>query len=444
MYKIGNFSFSYEKKLTSKKIFCQEPFSLPATGLVIISGASGSGKSTLLNLLKGIIPEFIVGNLNGEISFEGKNLFGENFKKNLRKIVYLFQNPYSQLIHKNTNDEYFFSQENYCLELEDSIQIRNELSRKFNLDQLWDKSSQNLSHGECQKLLLASLLALKPKVLLLDEPTAFLDPFERKNFYQILTVLKKDHLIIMVDHHLNEVISIADKMINVSLDGEVKLLTDFNLPALIHNTAIKIPSFENSPNIVITLDEINFSYPQGPRLLDIKKVKLKSGEVISIKGRNGTGKSTLLKLIAGFIPLKKGTITFEVENKKLSTKEIQNQIGLIFQDPESNFLFDTLKEELGQYNFSFTDLELNRSPYLFSEGEKRRISIYQALTQNKNILLYDEPTFGQDQSNIKKLTEIILDLKKMNKLQIIISHDEDFIKMVSDRELIINEGAYRE
>jgi energy-coupling factor transporter ATP-binding protein EcfA2 len=81
---------------------------------------------------------------------------------------------------------------------------------------------------------------------------------------------------------------------------------------------------------------------------------------------------------------------------------------------------------------------------LFSEGEKRRISIYQALTQNKNIILYDEPTFGQDQSNIKKLTEIILDLKKMNKLQIIISHDEDFIKMVSDRELIINEGAYRE
>jgi energy-coupling factor transport system ATP-binding protein len=190
-----------------------------------------------------------------------------------------------------------------------------------------------------------------------------------------------------------------------------------------------------SPQTSIQIKNLYFSYANSPELIDIESEILHSGEIIIIKGRNGTGKSTLLKLISGFLPAKKGTISVLLEGKEVSSELVHQQVGYIFQDPESSFIFDTLKEEFGSESFGFSVEELERSPFLFSEGEKRRISIFMALAQNKNILLYDEPTFGQDENNIKMLVDVILNLKKMNKLQIIISHDEDFIEKVGDRLL---------
>lgn len=439
MYKIGPFSFIYHPA-AEKKLFSHTEFILPGRGLILVSGPSGSGKSTFLNLLKGIIPEYIHGSLEGEILFNNKWLDGDNFERNLKNIVYLFQNPYSQIIHYETADEFFFSLENFKTDFSDAKQMRANLSKKFDLSHLWEKKTLNLSHGECQKLLLASLLALSPQVLLLDEPTAFLDTYERKNFYDMLDVLKGDHLIVMIDHHLKEVISKVDFLITVSPKGEIQLKKELDRPDLAFEAQYDLPDISTAPHLEIHIKNLTFSYDKIQTLIDIKNETLHSGEVVIVKGRNGTGKSTLLKLISAFIPSPKGSVAITLDEKELPKKKIFEQIGYIFQDPESSFLFDTLKEELGETSFGFTSQELERSPHLFSEGEKRRISIFIALAQNKNILLYDEPTFGQDASNIKKLTEIILKLKKMNKLQIIISHDEDFISAVGDRVLSLKDG----
>lgn len=446
MYKIGPFSFSYHSADSNKKIFCSEEIYLPKTGLIVVHGPSGVGKTTFLHLLKGIIPEYVTGVLTGEILFNEKNLKEINFNLNFKKIVYLFQNPFSQMIHKNPLNEFCFSLENFQVHKDNAYEIKNELAEKFKLSHLWNKNTNTLSHGECQKLLLASLLALSPEVLLLDEPAAFLDNFERENFYQVIAELKKNHLIVMVDHHLKEVVPITDIFLNIRNTGEVQLNTfPINLQEWKKSSGNLLSCYlEQTSALHFHLKDLQFSYKETPLLINIHESVLSSGEIVVIKGRNGTGKSTFLKLLAGFLPSKKGSITLYENGKIISGEEFYKQIGIIFQSPESSFLFDTLKEELGNYDFGFSQIELDRSPYLFSEGEKRRISIYSSLAQNKNILLYDEPTFGQDQNNIEILAEVILTLKKMNKLQIIISHDEDFIEKVADRFFIINEGDFDE
>jgi energy-coupling factor transport system ATP-binding protein len=296
-----------------------------------------------------------------------------------------------------------------------------------------------MSHGECQKLLLASLLALSPEVLLLDEPTAFLDPLERKRFYEILEILKKEHLVILIDHHVKEIISKIDILITVDEMGEIVLQKDIILPESAILPTYIMPQITKGSAFDIHIDNLHFSYEKYFELINIKNEVIRSGEIVIIKGKNGTGKSTLLKLISGLLVAPKNSIIIKRDGNAITPKQFYKEVAYIFQDPESSFLFDTLKEELGGESFWFTAKELERSPYLFSEGEKRRISIFSALSQNKNILLYDEPTFGQDQKNIKMLTDIILNLKKMNKLQIIISHDEDFIEKVGDRILSLKD-----
>ena len=353
--------------------------------------------------------------------------------------MYLVQIPFSQIIHREAIDEFYFSLENFQIEWEEAQKIKTEIAKKFDLDSLFNKKTSHLSHGECQKLLLASLLTLNPKVLLFDEPTAFLDSQERKNFYELLEELKQVHLIVMIDHHIHEIIDKVDFLITVNEQGEVSLQKKVFVPEFKMLQTFHMPELKKSPNTAIQIENLRFAYEKYRPLINIKYAALHSGEVIIIQGKNGTGKSTLLKLISGFIKKKQGEITIGLEGVEVPTKKIPEQIGFIFQNPESCFLFDTLKEELGGEDFGFTKRELDRSTHLFSEGEKRRISIFIALAQNKNILLYDEPTFGQDKNNIKMLTDIILHLKNKNKLQIIISHDEEFIKAVGDRTLLLKD-----
>ncbi len=455
MYNIGPFEYSF-KKNQLKKIFCSQVINIPDNSLVLLTGKSGAGKSTLLQMLKGIIPEYSSGQLDGNILFNESPLSGTHFKKNLKEIIFLFQNPFSQLIYPTVPEEFFFSMENFNYSNEMMNQKKEELKGLFDLETIWNKKTKDLSNGECQRLVLASLLAIDPKVILLDEPTAFLDPVARNDFYNWLKKIKGTRTVVIVDHHLEEIIPLADLILLVDAKGELSLTNlSHELLAPAEKTsenAIDLLPLENfrSLPMKIKLNNVSFRYQSNPFLIQNISLQLDAGNICVIKGSNGQGKSTLFKLIAGLLKPITGSIEYIKEFKAIKQKDIYKDLAFVFQNPESHFFYDTIQEELGDFiKFSeskkllsqfLKDVDLTRSPFLLSEGEKRRLSILMTILQQKSIILYDEPTFGQDKNSIAMIRDIILFMKSINKIQVIISHDDSFIASIADEVFLLKDA----
>lgn len=457
MYKLSPFSYTFSSSGKAKKIFLEKTLEFHSNETIAIVGPSGGGKSTFLKVLKGIIPEYSSGKLEGEITFNGLPLTGEYFQVNLKKILYLFQNPFSQLIYPTTEEEFLFSMENFNFSREEMTLQKEKFEKLFGLKNVWGKKSSKLSNGECQKLVLASMLAIGPDVLLLDEPTAFLDPQSRREFYNFLKIMKGDRLLIIVDHHLDEIKPLIDRMIEVDLEGRI-FERDKNLAKIRCPQTIKLPEFMYPDNLKMDLKQVSFSYDKKSDLLKNITATFNGSEVIAIKGANGTGKSTLFKLLAGIMAPDKGEVETKVGMKDFKNKKNFSNVGYIFQNPENHFFYDTIEEELKQSfkNISsrefqqellsrfFHDIDLQKSPFLLSEGEKRRLSILMTVFLGRSILLYDEPTFGQDQNSIEHIMALVKELKNHKLLQIMISHDESFIAEVCDRVFVLEAGSLHE
>jgi energy-coupling factor transporter ATP-binding protein EcfA2 len=460
MYKLLPFSYSFKKSGKTKKIFLEKPISLGKNEIVAIVGPSGGGKTTLLKILKGIIPEYSSGVLEGEVFFHDRPLHGIHFQENLKKILYLFQNPFSQLIYPTPEEEFLFSMENFNFTREEMTIQKEKFEELFNLKNVWGKKTSQLSNGECQKLVLASLLAINPEVLLLDEPTAFLDPEARAEFYEYLEKIKDERLVIIVDHHVDEIKGLVNRVIEVSSTGEIQeiktLQETSNIPyGEFSISDIALPKFSD---LKLQLSKASFFYSKKAGLLNDVNLEIKSGEIVAIKGKNGVGKSTLFKLISGIISPILGQVKLESGGKIFTNRKIFSNVGFIFQNPEAHFFFDTIEEELKQsfknvhsqaikdllIHHFFHEIDLQKSPFLLSEGEKRRLSILMTVFLGKAVLLYDEPTFGQDENSINSIASLMLELKKLGLIQIFISHDGTFIKKVADKVFVLESGRTNE
>ena len=460
MYKLEPFSYSYGKSAKAKKIFLENILSFNKNEMIAIVGPSGGGKSTLLKVLKGIIPEYSSGEFTGTVTFHGKPLSGMNFQENLQKILYLFQNPFSQLIYPTPEEEFLFSMENFNFTREEMNTSREKFEELFNLKNIWGKQNAQLSNGECQKLVLASLLAINPEVLLLDEPTAFLDPKARAEFYHFLNTIKGDRLVIIVDHHVEEIKNLVSRVIEVTIDGAIVERADLNFLDVKASESFKLAEVEipRFDELSLKVSDVSFSYAKNTDLLKKLNVEFKSGEIVAIKGKNGIGKSTLFKLFAGITSPDSGEVILEDKKKKFRNKKIFSNVGFIFQNPESHFFYDTIAEELKQ-SFKhipnlelredllkrfFHEINLEKSPFLLSEGEKRRLSILMTVFLGKSLLLFDEPTFGQDQRSVVEISQLMKELKKLGLIQLFISHDDKFIKETADRVFVLESGGLNE
>lgn len=448
MFELNPFTFSYRDTDSSKKLFLKTKIVLAPGEIVAIVGPSGAGKSTFLKILKGIIPEHSTGKLIGDILYKGKSLTGVNFDLNLRSILYLFQNPFSQLLHPTTEEEFLFSLENFNYSVEEIKKRGEKLEKVFHLDLLWGKKTKDLSNGECQKLVLASLMAVDPEVLLLDEPTAFLDPKARTDFYNFLGSIRGKQLVIIVDHHIEEVRHLVTRYLYVDADGEIKEEIPLKSTKQLGESKQLIPV---DFNLNLNVKNLSFSYEKkNPLLIDIN-LKISGGEIVAIRGLNGAGKSTLFKILSGMLRPTQGIVELEINKKIIKHSKLFEVVGFVFQNPETHFFFDTIEQELKQsfkkirpndaiINNFFRDIDLRTSPFLLSEGEKRRLSILMTVFLGKKVILFDEPTFGQDEKSRMVIANLIRELKTQGIIQIMISHDDSFIEEVADRVYQLEQG----
>ena len=517
--------FSYPNQL--KKALNNINFSIDEGDFVLICGESGCGKSTLLRHLK---PELSPhGQVSGDIYYYSQKINDYSSKQLASEIGYVLQNPDSQIVTDKVWHELAFGLENMGLDTQ-SIRLRvAEMASFFGIQGWFRKNVNDLSGGQKQLLNLASIMAMQPKILILDEPTSQLDPIAAKDFIDTLVRINKElsTTIIMTEHNLEDIYSVCDKVI-VMEDGKVicndtnykvvdilsgdknhKMFKSLPTPSKIYNqlneylegankspltvkdcrqwlndsmdevTITKLDDTETEINIdekdreiAIELKDVYFQYNKisEPTIRDLS-FKVYKGEIYSILGGNGTGKSTTLSLVARQRKPQRGKIFINnIEIKKYNNKSLyENNLALLPQNPQSLFVFETVREDLEEVlilqnkDREYIDKEVKRvsklldiehllehHPYDLSGGELQRAGMAKVMLLNPKIILLDEPTKGLDAYCKEEIGKMLMKLRDMGVTIVVVSHDIEFSARYSDRcamffdGSIVSEGTPRE
>ncbi|MCD7809579.1 MAG: ATP-binding cassette domain-containing protein [Erysipelotrichaceae bacterium] len=435
MIKIEHLSFSYPD---SQLILDDINIDLYDHEINVIVGKTGSGKTTLLKHLKRELKP--IGKQIGNIDFQGVDS---------EEIGYVFQNPHNQIVEDYVYHELAFGLENLGIERKNMKNKIAEIVQYFYLEDIYDKRTSELSGGEKQMVNLAAVMVMQPRILLLDEPLAQLDPKAKEQFVSILRKLHHDFglTIVMVTHQLDEIYDDIDKLIvldkgKVFMQGKpndiakklkdnellsffppyIQLLSKMQLPintpfyktqTLINPLKVQKRTYKNHETC-IDIKHLYASYDKDI-LYDIS-VNIPSQEILCILGSNGSGKTTLLRSLMNDMKYK-GKIN------------INGKIGYLPQEPLLLINKDSVKEEIQDdyliHYFGFESL-LDMHPYDLSGGQQQLLGIMKLLLNNNDILLLDEPTKGLDPLMKDKLGTYLQQLILKGKTIIIVSHDLEF------------------
>lgn len=473
-FKLDNFSFKYP--LQNKYALKDISLEIQNGDFVVICGASGSGKTTLLrNLNPNLIP---VGDIKGLVYYQGELLTHMEDKRAVREIGMVFQDPDMQIVMDKVADEIAFSLENVAMEpFEIRLRVA-ELATYFGLDKIIDDNISTLSGGQKQIVNLNSVLALRPNVLIFDEPTSRLDPVAAKEFLNLVKLINEQLgiTIIISEHRLDGLINYADKVVlleegkilfnNCPEEFAIDISQSEKYKAYLPKVAAiaRLSDTETIPLTVkearkildeISLPEISFeqaSQDTGETLLEVKNINyayskeegyvlkdinlaIQKGSYIACLGANATGKSTLLKCLAGIFKPLSGKIYYQ--NKRIKKSSDFADIGYVAQNPLLHFSFDSVFEELENLvveedylaelveMFDFGDL-LEHHPYDLSGGQQQKLALLIALAGRPKILLLDEPTKGLDPLAKLVLAKHLKTLNNQGLSIICVTHDLDF------------------
>ncbi len=465
-----NVSFTYKK---ANKPVVQDLDGQISSNLVI-TGPSGSGKSTILRFINGLIPHFYEGKFTGDVIVAGKNTRKLSTCALFKLAGYIHQNADAQIFNDNIENEIIFTLENAGLPVTVIKERLRWMIEEFDLQRIANKKSHELSGGEKRILTIASALSPKPKIMLLDEPFSTLDGFYRKKLLRLLQGMS-DTLIVLTEHRIDgtetfakRYMFIQDSANRIISDDLFKVnFSDFRVREPENLRLARIAGFVEIPEseeLIRKLLEIGYSpefsppTPTGEKVLELEEVsfsfgnkfslknvnvELFSGEIVVLLGPNGAGKTTVMKLMTGIRNPEKGRVI-----RKTRT-------GYVPHNPQDIFfkarVIDEIKvnmrgnEDWLDKLISLLNLEnlLEKSPFLLSEGEKKRVAMAAILAIKPGILLLDEPTVGQDGETILAIEKIIKDLSKEGIAIIVSTHDLEFARRISSRWLLISNGVIK-
>ena len=445
---------------------------------VLLLGASGAGKSTVLHALAGVLGGDDDGESRGELTVDGRSPTDARGRVGL-----LLQDPDSQVILARVGDDVAFGCENLRLPREEIWRRVTESLDAVGLHLPLEHPTSALSGGQKQRLALAGVLAMRPGLLLLDEPTANLDSDGVREVRDAVGRVL-DHstaTLVVVEHRVDVWRDLVDRVIVLAADGGVladgsphDVLT--RQGAALAESGIWIP--EHPPEhpdrsgraasaslpgaALIRADRLSIARTPGQPLASGLDFDISQATATAITGPNGAGKSTLGLTLGGLLPPAAGRVRAAPELAdgaheqpiRWRSRELLTRIGTVFQDPEHQFVASTVRAELevGPRALGLPDAEtavrvgellerlrLTRlaeaNPFTLSGGEKRRLSVATALATRPRILILDEPTFGQDSRTWRELVHLLAGLVDGGAAVVAITHDDAFVAALADTEL---------
>lgn len=400
--------------------------------IVLLTGDSGSGKSTLLHAIAGVLGDEEDGQLSGEILVDGP-------------VGMVLQDPDSQVISARVGDDVAFGAENLCVPREEIWPRVERALAQVGVELPLDHPTSRLSGGQKQRLALAGVLAMGARVILLDEPTANLDPEGRRAVVDAVGAVARDTraTVIIAEHRAHHWLALNPMLYRLS-PGGVQRLAELPDPP-----AVPLAPGTDNPPVAWAQDLLTQWGP--PRTVSIPE----SASTV-ITGANGTGKSTFAATLGGLLAPRSGMLDYSETirqgqkgpSHKWRSSRLASRIGHVFQDPEHQFAFRSVREELAATGAPARDVDtlLERlrlaplaayNPFTLSGGEKRRLSVATALITRPALLICDEPTFGQDDAGFLEMLTLFRELTDDGHTIVSVTHDELFRRALGDVEVTL-------
>ncbi|RGX11575.1 ABC transporter ATP-binding protein [Paraclostridium sordellii] len=476
---------------------------------VLVVGPSGSGKSTLAHCINGLTPFYYQGTSQGSLKIMDKETKDMSIFEISKLVGTVLQDPDSQFIGLTVAEDIAFKLENDCTSQKKMKSMVEKVSKLVGIDKQLESSPYSLSGGQKQRVTLAGVTVDEVDILLFDEPLASLDPATGKSAIELIEKIKNEteKTMLIIEHRLEDVLHCDVDRIIVMNDGEI--VADMNADELISSdiliksgireplyiTALKYAgvnitkdmkpghidtidihkfsdklrnwdkevvindTYKNS-EVLLELKNISFQYEKKKPILEDVSFKINKGEMVSIVGKNGAGKSTISKLICGFYKQTSGEIFLnnrEITND--SIKERAEKIGIVMQNPNQmiskTMIFDEVA--LGLRFRGIDESEIKDRVYetlkvcglyeyrnwpisALSYGQKKRVTIASILVLNPEIIILDEPTAGQDFKHYNEIMEFLLKLNKKGITIIMITHDMHLMLEYTNRAIVLADG----
>lgn len=504
--------------------------SIESGEFVGIIGPSGSGKTTLASIFSGAIPHHYSGELSGIVKIAGqetKNLALTNIACLIGSVI---QDIDAQMVAANVEDEILFGLENFGVAHNEIPNRIDEALQIVGISDLRNRDLDTLSGGQKQKVAIAAILALKPKVMVLDEPTCALDPVSSKMIFSILKDLNKNfgitvvvieqkvallseyckRLVVLSNGTLSLDLPVGQALKNMDLLYSIginyprttHLVNDLqresvcsksDLPVSVEDTVNTIVNTINSGNSLVSHDDshsecdedkcaaafdfsnasqnlaqnsspclslqnVSFSYPSGVSALENVSFDAYPGELVTLVGRNGAGKTTVTKIINGLLKPNSGSIFIDGKNtSNMKISQIAHYVSTLFQNPDRQLCKDTILEEvafscilLGESVKEANDhamqvieklnLDPNASPFMLSRGQRQMVALAATVVTKPKILVLDEPTCGLDYMECLRIMQVVEDLRDHGCCVIMVCHDMEVVLDFATRLIVVNDG----
>jgi energy-coupling factor transport system ATP-binding protein len=474
-------------------------FSVSPGEILLVAGASGCGKTTLIRCINGLIPRSYKGELSGRVLLYGQDTAGWPLSRVSQQIGTVLQDPERQILGTDVLHEVAFGLENLSLPRPEIRRRVEEALGFLKIQDLRDRETFRLSGGEKQKVALAGVLAMRPSILLLDEPLASLDPASAYETLDIVRTLADQGMsVVLIEHRVEDVLRIRPDRVLFMSAGEIRYLGLLSgLGAAVDYRQVKLPAKavlqrarrepapvplkvlpgaagggtrrqaqgpgraarRTAPQTLVQFESVAFDYGEREVLHGIT-LEIRRGDVIGVLGPNGSGKTTLAKHAIGLLKPRSGRVLVQGrDTREVSVAQLAGTVGYVFQSPSHMLFAPTVHEELsfGPRNLGhpreriekevrgalrIVDLSSHEKdpPLALSFGQQKRVSIAAILAMGSRLLVMDEPTAGQDYQNYMGFMDAILQLPGFEAV-LFITHDVDLAVIYANRVLLVAEGS---